>query len=187
MSQPANSATWPSAGSLFAYIKRDVGANPRNPKIQAILVGLRVCQVLMGTRLSPRLVSIPFVATYRIVTEFFLGIEIPPKTIIGPGLCVYHGFGLVVNDHCIIGCDVTLRNGVTIGNREVGGGVPRIGNNVEIGAGAIILGDIELGSGCRVGAGAVVLSSVDEGDTVVGNPARSLRALQLRPGSQDEV
>ena len=177
MSASVPSASWPSVSSFLEFAKSDMKANPGNPKVRAILLGLRICQVLMGDRVNPRVASLPFVAAYRIITEFFLGIEIPPKTMIGAGLCVYHGFGLVINDHCVIGQNVTVRNGVTIGNRKAGGPVPCIGNGVDIGAGAIILGGIKLGDGCRVGAGSVVLHSVSVGATVVGNPARPLDKL----------
>ncbi|WP_442972552.1 serine O-acetyltransferase [Rhodococcus sp. JS3073] len=175
MSSSLASTWWPRTADLASFVKSDMQANRRNPKIQGVLFLLRICQVLMGSREKPRPLSVPFVVAYRVLTEFFLGIEVPPKTTVGPGLCVYHGFGLVINDHCVIGRNATIRNGVTIGNRKEGGPVPRIGNGVEIGAGAIILGDITLGDGCRVGAGAVVLTSVAEGETVVGNPARPMR------------
>lgn len=179
-------AEWPSLGSLRSYIKADISANPRDPKAQFLLVFLRLCQAAMGCRENPRKSSYPVIIAYRLFTEMLLGIELRPKTLVGPGLAIYHGFGLVVNDHCEIGSRVKLRNGVTIGNREDGGPVPRVGDDVEIGAGAIILGGIELGNGCRVGAGSVVLRSVDEGVTVVGNPARPI-ATNMKSNSNDSM
>lgn len=172
---------WPTSRSLMRYIKADVAANPRDPKAQMVLVLLRICQAAMGRRESPRKWSYPLMAVYRFATEFVLGLELRPKTSVGPGISIYHGFGLVVNDHCVIGSGVKLRNGVTIGNREDGGPVPRLGDNVEVGAGAIILGNISLGDGCRVGAGSIVLESVADGVTVVGNPARP-----ISPSSRNE-
>lgn len=165
---------WPTSHSLMRYIKADVAANPRDPKAQIVLVLLRICQVAMGRRESPRTWSYPLIVVYRLITEFAFGLEIRPKTVVGPGLSIYHGFGLVVNDHCVIGSGVKLRNGVTIGNRENGGPVPQLGDNVEVGAGAVILGGIFLGDGSRVGAGSIVLESVADGVTVVGNPARPI-------------
>jgi serine acetyltransferase len=106
--------------------------------------------------------------------------EVRPKTRIGAGLSIYHGYGLVLNDHCVIGEDVVLRNGVTIGNKHEGGGVPVLGDRVEVGAGAIILGEIELGSDCKVGAGSVVLKSFPAGSTLVGNPAHPLEDRELK-------
>lgn len=163
---------WPSVRSLAGYIRADFRANPRDPKAWLVLSSLRVCQAAMGRRENPRKISYPIIIVYRLLTEFLLGIELRPKTKVGPGLSIYHGFGLVVNDHCEFGSRVKLRNGVTIGNREEGGLVPSIGDDVEIGAGAIILGDISIGDRARIGAGAVVLRSVPSGVTVVGNPAR---------------
>ncbi|WP_158539892.1 serine acetyltransferase [Williamsia limnetica] len=128
------------------------------------------------TRIRP--ISYPLVFAYRVLTEFFLGIELRPKTRIGPGLSIYHGYGLVVNDHCVLGKNVVLRNGVTIGHRIAGGGVPTIGDSVEVGAGAIVLGEISIGDGARIGAGSVVLASVNANCAVAGNPARAINTMK---------
>lgn len=170
----------------MSYLRQDFAANPRDPKAQCVLLLLRVCQVAMASRIKPRARSYPLMFLYRFVTELLLGIELRPKTLVGPGLSIYHGFGLVVNDHCDIGARVKLRNGVTIGNREDGGPVPSIGDDVEIGAGAIILGGITLGDRCRVGAGSVVLRSVGPDVTVVGNPAKPLPARLSRTSTKSD-
>jgi serine acetyltransferase len=114
------------------------------------------------------------VALYRAWTEGTLALELRPKTRVGGGLALYHGFGLVVNDHTVIGEGVTLRNGVTIGNRIPGGPCPDIGDGVVFGAGAIVVGGLVIGEQARIGAGAVVLKHVPAGATAVGNPARIL-------------
>ncbi|HEV7622644.1 MAG TPA: glycosyltransferase [Amnibacterium sp.] len=160
--------------AFLALVREDWRANPRDVKSRAILVGLRLAQLAMGSpeRLRPRAV-LP-VALYRGWTEMLLGLELRPKTRIAGGLTIYHGYGLVVNDHARIGRGVTVRNGVTIGHREEGGPSPVIEDGVELGAGAIVLGGVTVGAGARVGAGAVVLRDVPAGRTVVGNPARLL-------------
>ncbi len=155
----------------WKYLRADITANPRDPKAFLVLVLFRCCQAWMGDPRFPRKSSLPAVITYRFITEFLLGIELRPKTQVGPGLSIYHGFGLVVNDHAIIGAGVKLRNGVTIGHKTRHGGSPIIGNNVEIGAGATILGEIVVGDNAVIGAGAVVVKDVPPGTTVIGNPA----------------
>lgn len=162
--------------SLRYYVNADRRANLRDPKAQGMLLFFRFCQALISTRSLPNFVVALFVLAYRLLTEFVLGVELRPKTRVGPGLSVYHGFGLVVNDQAVIGCNVKLRNSVTIGHKRAGGGVPTIGNNVEIGAGAILLGDIYVGSDSTIGAGAVVLQDVPAGSTVAGNPARIIKS-----------
>ena len=119
-------------------------------------------------------IAVPREKLYRCWTEGMLSLELRPKTHVGGGLTIYHGYGLVVNDHAHIGRNVVLRNGISIGNREPGGGCPRIGDGVQIGAGAIVIGDIEIGNQARIAAGAVVIHSVPAAATAVGNPARVL-------------
>lgn len=160
---------------LKFYVKADLAANVRDPKTQSILVGFRICQWLMQDNELPRRRSLPVVAVYRIMTELVLGIELRPKTVIGPGLTIYHGFGLVVNDHARVGAGVTLRNGVVIGNKQENGACPMIGDGVVVGANAVIIGDIEIGADAKIGAGAVVTKDVRPGAVVAGNPAREIQ------------
>lgn len=108
-----------------------------------------------------------------------MGVELRPKTLVGPGLTIYHGFGLVVNDHAKIGAGVTLRNGVVIGNKVTDGACPTIDDGVQVGANAVILGDVRIGAGAKIGAGAVVVRDVLAGSVVVGNPAREIGGNQL--------
>ena len=100
------------------------------------------------------------------------GIEIHPGAQIGRRFFVDHGMGVVIGETTIVGDDVTLYQGVTLGGtgKESGKRHPTIGNNVVVGAGARILGNIVIGENCRVGAGSVVLRSVPDNSTVVGVP-----------------
>jgi serine acetyltransferase len=124
---------------------------------------------------KPRRSSFPAVALYRIFTEFLLGIELRPKTRVGPGLTIFHGTGLVVNDHALLGAAVTLRNGVVIGHKRPGQGAPFLQDHVDVGAAALIIGAVTVGRRAQVGAGAVVVRDVPAEDVVAGNPARSVR------------
>lgn len=164
-----------SLRGLSAVVKADFAANPRDIKSRAVLLLFRICQFAMANREEPRMISYPLVAAYRFWTEFSIGMELRPKTCVGPGLTIFHGYSLVVNDHARIGANVVLRNGVVIGQKEPGGGSPVLEDGVVVGAGAIILGPITIGRGAVIGAGSVVTRSVLAGDTVVGNPARTIR------------
>jgi serine acetyltransferase len=82
-----------------------------------------------------------------------------------------HGVGLVVNPYSVLGENVMLRQGVTIGNRRGDFDCPTIGRDVEIGAGATLIGAITIGDGAKVGAGAVVLGDVPPGGVAVATPA----------------
>ena len=87
------------------------------------------------------------------------GIEIHPGATIGKGLFIDHGSGVIIGETTIIGDNVTLYQGVTLGGtgKEQGKRHPTIGNNVLIGAGAKILGSFTIGDNCKIGAGSVVL------------------------------
>jgi serine O-acetyltransferase len=100
------------------------------------------------------------------------GIEIHPGAEIGRRFFVDHGMGVVIGETTIIGDDVTLYQGVTLGGtgKETGKRHPTIRNKVVIGSGARVLGNITIGENCRVGAGSVVLRDVPDNSTVVGVP-----------------
>jgi serine O-acetyltransferase len=104
--------------------------------------------------------------------RFLTGIEIHPGAKIGRRLFIDHGLGVVVGETSIVGDDVTLYQGVTLGGtgKEHGKRHPTIEDSVVVGGGAKILGNITVGKNCRIGAGSVVLRNVPENSTVVGVP-----------------
>jgi len=108
------------------------------------------------------------------------GIEIHPGATIGSGLFIDHGMGVVIGETAIVGADVTLYHGVTLGGTSLSKGKrhPTIGDRVTIGAGAKVLGDITIGSDSRVGANAVVVKSAPENSVVVGVPGQIVRRSQ---------
>ena len=106
------------------------------------------------------------------VFRFLTGIEIHPGARIGRRLFIDHGLGVVIGETAIVGDDVTMYQGVTLGGtgKEHGQRHPTIENRVVIGGGAKILGNITVGENCRIGAGSVVLRNVPPESTVVGVP-----------------
>ncbi len=111
------------------------------------------------------------------ISRFLTGIEIHPGAKIGKGFFIDHGMGVVIGETTIIGNNVTLYQGVTLGGtgKERGKRHPTIDDDVVIGAEAVLLGPIYVGKGARIGAGSVVLKSVPPNCTVVGVPARVVR------------
>lgn len=106
--------------------------------------------------------------------RFITGIEIHPGATIGRDFYVDHGMGVVVGETAIVGDNVTIYQGVTLGGtgKEKGKRHPTVEDDVVIAAGAKVLGNIVIGKGSNVGAGAVVVKSVPPNSTVVGVPGR---------------
>lgn len=106
------------------------------------------------------------------IARFLTAIEIHPGAKIGRRLFIDHGLGVVIGETAIVGDDVTLYQGVTLGGtgKEQGKRHPTLEDGVVVGSGAKILGNITVGKNCRIGAGSVVLRNVPENSTVVGVP-----------------
>ncbi|MCA9400962.1 MAG: serine O-acetyltransferase [Candidatus Omnitrophica bacterium] len=116
------------------------------------------------------------------LARFLTGIEIHPAATIGDGLFIDHGMGVVIGETAILGNNVTLFQGVTLGGtgKEKGKRHPTIGNDVVVGAGSKVLGNIEIGNNSYIGANAVVLKSVPPNSTVVGVPGRVTKQDGMR-------
>jgi serine acetyltransferase len=108
---------------------------------------------------------------FRLV-ETLTGVSFTKATEIGPGLRIFHFGNIFIHSGVRMGANCTLRQGVTIGNREEGGPVPVVEDQVEFGAYAQVLGGIRIGRGARIGAMSLVLQDVPPGFTAVGIPAR---------------
>lgn len=128
----------------------------------------RVLHALNRTRipLLPRFLSE--------VVHAITGIDIHPAATIGPGLFIDHGTGVVIGSTAIVGRNVTIYHGVTLGGTSLQRKKrhPTVGDNVVVGSGAAILGDITIGDNVRIGANSVVVKDVPPNSTVVGIPGR---------------
>lgn len=104
--------------------------------------------------------------------------DINPAARIGKGLFLDHATGLVVGETAVIGDNVSILHGVTLGGtgKEGADRHPKISHGVLIGAGAKILGNIDVGHCSRIAAGSVVLKSVPHNSTVAGVPAKVVGA-----------
>ncbi|MBI4976720.1 MAG: serine O-acetyltransferase [Spirochaetes bacterium] len=111
------------------------------------------------------------------IARSLTGVEIHPGAKIGKRFFIDHGMGVVIGETTIIGDDVTLYQGVTLGGtgKESGKRHPTLGNDVFVGSGAKILGNITIGDHVKVGSNSVVLHCIPDNATVVGVPARVVR------------
>jgi len=126
-----------------------------------------------GLRLPARLLSQ--------LTRAATGIEIHPGATIGRRLVIDHGMGVVIGETAVVGDDVLIFHGTTLGGKSMTHGKrhPTVGNNVVIGAGAKVLGPVWIGDGAQIGANAVVVHDVPAGAIAVGVPAQ----IRYRPAS----
>ncbi|HEX2815165.1 MAG TPA: serine O-acetyltransferase [Phenylobacterium sp.] len=101
-------------------------------------------------------------------------VDIHPATKIGRGVFIDHGTGIVIGETAVIGDDVSMLQGVTLGGTgaERGDRHPKIGKGVLLGAGAKVLGNISIGDYAKIASGSVVLKEVPAGCTAAGVPAR---------------
>ena len=117
------------------------------------------------------------------------GIEIHPAATIGRRFFIDHGTGVVIGETTVIGDDVTIYQGVTLGGtgKETGKRHPTIGNNVVVGSGAKVLGPFKVGDNSKIAAGAVVLEEIPPNSTAVGVPARVVKQDGERVEYLDQV
>jgi serine O-acetyltransferase len=170
---------------MFELIREDYAAHARDPWRQGVWVMLVYRFGRWRYSVRPALLRRPLSLLYKfmkITVQMATGIDLPCETRVGRRLVIEHFGGIVVSGDTVIGNDVVLRHGVTLGLRRTGvPGAPVIGNGVDIGAGAKILGPVHIGDGAVIGANAVVLDDVPAGSLAVGVPAtvRQRRALPM--------
>ena len=170
------------ADYLDSIIQRDPAARS---KLSIVLTYPGVKSVFFH-RIANNLWNLNLYTLARIVSQFsrFLtGIEIHPAAKIGKNLFIDHGMGTVIGETSVIGDNVTLYHGVTLGGISPAENSndqrdtkrhPTLEDNVIIGCGASILGPINIGSCARVGANTVVLKDVPSYATMVGNPVKNI-------------
>ena len=166
---------------LIASIKRDIKAafehDPAAVSTLEILLAYPGFHARQYHRLAHTLFNWHVPVLPRLISHLSrscTGIEIHPGAQIGEGFFVDHGMGVVIGETSIIGDNVTLYQGVTLGgtSQQKKKRHPTLGNNVVVGVGAQIIGDVTIGDDAKVGAGSVVISSVPPNATVVGVPGR---------------
>ena len=121
-------------------------------------------------------------------TRWLTGIEIHPGATIGHRFFIDHGMGVVIGETAVIGDDVTLYQGVTLGGTSWNKGKrhPTLKNGVVVGAGAKVLGPFEVGENAKIGSNAVVTKAVPADATVVGIPGRIILKAVADPANPDE-
>ncbi len=170
--------------SFFAQWREDVycvfGRDPAAHSIWEILLTYAGVHAVLMHRITHQLWHADWRLTARILAAFskmITSVDIHPAAVIGRRLFIDHALGVVIGETAVIGNDVTLYHGVTLGgttwNKEKRH--PTLGNNVMVGSGAKILGAITLGNNVRVGANSVVVKDVPACCTVVGIPGRVIQ------------
>ena len=165
---------------MFARVREDIGSVlERDPAASSWLMVV-LCypglHAVWAYRLSSRLWRAKLRLPARMLSQiarFYTGIEIHPGATMGRRVFIDHGAGVVVGETAIVGNDVTLYQGVTLGGtgHERGKRHPTLLDGVFVGSNAQVLGNICIGENSRVGAGSVVLRDVPPNSTVVGVPA----------------
>lgn len=166
--------------SWIEQLRMDLARYPRNAFLREQSVWA-VALYRMGRALNAwprgiarRIVETFYWVAFRVV-ETLTGCSFSKAVKIESGLRIHHFGGIFIHDDVQIGRNCTLRQGVTLGNRHPGGGVPLVGDDVEFGAYAQVLGAVKIGDRAKIGAMAVVVGDVPDGATVVGIPARVVR------------
>lgn len=177
---------------MFSQLRADIQAikerDPACPSTFSALTNYPGLHAVRWHRRTHRLHEHGHVWLARALSQWVrhrTGIEIHPGATIGEGFFIDHGMGVVIGETTVIGRNVTLYQGVTLGGtgKERGKRHPTIGDNVVIGVGATVLGSITVGHGSKVGAGAVVVHDVPPDCTVVGIPGR----VVVRQGQRVET
>lgn len=165
---------------MFKRVREDIGAakagDPAARGSVSVFFIYSGLHAVWWHRLSHRLWNHGFRTLARALSQFsrFLtGVEIHPGARIGRRLFIDHGMGVVIGETAVIGDDVLLYHGVTLGGtgHDKGKRHPTLGDRVVVGAGAKLLGNIELGHDCAVGGNAVVVRSAPPWTTLTGIPA----------------
>ncbi len=168
-------------GNALKLFREDLAAaRDRDPAARTtaeIVLAYPGLHALWGHRLNHFLWNTPgFKLPARLASQFnraLTGVEIHPGATIGRRVFIDHGMGVVIGETTVIGDDVTLFHGVTLGGRSMTKGKrhPTIGNHVTIGTGAKILGPVWVGDYAQIGANAVVVKDVPDHAVAVGIPA----------------
>jgi serine O-acetyltransferase len=160
---------------LDAAMLRDPAAETR-VDVAVNSPGLHAIWIYRGThKLWQQRRARPLARVISTVARAVTGVEIHPGAEIGRRFFIDHGMGVVIGATAVVGDDVMLYHGVTLGGRSLARGTkrhPTVGDRVTIGAGARVLGNIEIGDDVQIGANSVVVKPVPAGAVATGIPAR---------------
>jgi serine O-acetyltransferase len=176
--------------NMFARIRSDIKAvfdnDPAARGIFEVLFTYSGLHAIWSHRIAHWLYLRKLYTLARFISQcsrFVTGIEIHPGARIGQRFFIDHGMGVVIGETCVIGDDVLLYQGVTLGGTGKEKGEkrhPTIGNNVVISAGAKVVGSFTIGDNSRIGANSVVLTEVPSNSTVVGIPGKIVKLNGVR-------
>lgn len=183
---------------IFATVKRDLDVVLQRDPAARSRLEVFLCypgfHALLWHRLAHWLYKRGWLVLARIVSQInrtLTQIEIHPGAEIGQGFFIDHGAGVVIGETTIIGDNVTLYQGVTLGGtgKEKGKRHPTVGNNVVVSTGAKVLGSITIGDNAKIGAGSVVLKDIPADCTVVGVPGRVVvkNGNRIRPDAEVDL
>lgn len=168
---------------MLSYVKNEINViRERDPAIKSDWEVLLYpsFKVILNYRVAHRLYKRKHYFLARWISQRAArktGIEIHPGATIGEGLFIDHGSGVIIGETTIIGNNVTLYQGVTLGGtgKEQGKRHPTLEDNVMVSAGAKVIGSFTIGENSKIGAGSVVLEEVPPNCTVVGVPGRIVK------------
>ncbi|MFC7545719.1 serine acetyltransferase [Plantactinospora sp. GCM10030261] len=159
---------------MFETLRQDYPRN-RDPLAKIVITVFRFGQWTTARRtLTRRLWSVPYRVLNLLVVRLGTHSDLPRDVTCGPGLRLFHPYGLVLHRGARLGSGVSLYHHVTIGRRD-SSGEPVLGDEVTVGAGAMVLGPVTIGDRARIGARALVLDDVPTDGTALG-PRASIRA-----------
>jgi serine O-acetyltransferase len=161
------------ASELRATLRRDFARTESKDDRRTVFV-FRIGQFAYADKRR----RLPVYAAWRILDRFYMrwcvGCDMPPSVRCGPGLLLHHaGRGVVLHPKAILGADINMYHGVTIGQAGPDR-PPIIGDRVYLGVRSSVLGPISVGDDAKIGAGAVVVRDVAGATTVVGVPAKAV-------------
>ncbi len=178
----------------FTYVIEDVRtALEKDPAARSVPAALTYpgLHAVWAYRVAHALWEAGFCLLARLLSQLarlLTGVEIHPGARLGRRVFIDHGMGVVIGETAVVGDDVHLFHGVTLGGddpRPVKRH-PAVGEGATLGANATLVGDITVGPGATVGAGAVVVDDVPADATVAGNPAEVVGAAEEAVEPADE-
>ena len=181
---------------LWSKIKKDFSAvKDRDPAFKnkiELLYAYPGIWALVNYRIANAIYKKGFKRFARFImaiNQFITNMDIHPGATIGENVFIDHGIGVVIGETTIIGNNVTIYQGVTLGGVSLNPGKrhPTIEDDVTIGAGAKILGNITIGKGSKIGANSVVVKDVPPYSTVVGIPGKVIKRKDYSPLGHDKL